>query len=174
MPRLPRFELLGVGLALLATACSSAPPGTPPQGSVGVLPADARALQYGSSVTEIFNSPSMGEKVQEMFGKDWLPGSQSGGALRYGAAAYFPANSSLRMLRMDGREYVAIMGCVQEACATHRGLILLPVDGDEMWARIDEGGYSRYYGRGPAMTNGLVRPAFIDSAWRAVERIDRA
>jgi hypothetical protein len=174
MPRILRPEVLGVVIALLTTACStSVPPGAPPREAVGVLPADARALRYGSSVPEVFNSPAMGEKVRNLFGKDWSPAPESG-ALQYSAASYFPPNSSLRLLRIEGRDYIAIMGCVPEACATHPGLVLIQLDGNELWARLDEGGYSRYYGHGPAMTDALVSPAFIDSAWRAVERVDRA
>jgi hypothetical protein len=78
------------------------------------------------------------------------------------------------MLRMDGRDYIAISGCVATSCAMHHGLVLIRADGDEVWARLDEGGFSRYYGHGPAMTGARVSPAFIDSAWRAVERVEQS
>ena len=116
----------------------------------------------------------MRDKIRTMFGSDWTPAAQGGGRLQYGAAAYFPGDSRIRMLRMDGRDYIAISGCVVTVCATHRGLVLIRADGDEMWARLDEGGFARYYGHGPAMTGARVSPAFIDSAWRAVERAEQS
>ena len=163
-------------LMLVLAGCATAPAvGTPvAPGEVGVLPADARALRYGASAPDVFNNPELRDKVRALFGSDWLPAGQGGGRLQYGAVSYFPGTSSLRMLRMDGRDYIAIMGCVQADCATHRGLVLIGADGQQLWARLDEGGFSRYYGHGPAMTAGLVSPAFIDSAWRAVEYVERA
>ena len=109
-----------------------------------------------------------------LFGSDWAPTAQGGGKLAHGAVAYFPPDSVIRMLRMDGQDFIAITGCVQSACATHRGLLLIDPTGQQLWARLDEGGFSRYYGHGPAMTATPVSPAFIDSAWRAVERVGRA
>jgi hypothetical protein len=165
--------LLGL---LLAAGCAVAPPvgTTPARGEVGVLPADARALRYGASAPDVFNNPALHDKVRALFGSDWMAAADGGGRLQYGAVSYFPGTSSLRMLRVDGRDYIAIMGCVQVACENHRGLVLIRDDGNELWARLDEGGFSRYYGHGPAMTAGVVSPAFIDSAWRAVEYVERA
>jgi len=174
MRRLLISGSIGLLTALLAAACAVAPPGAPAPEAVGVLPADARALRYGTSVPEVFDNPAMRDKVRGLFGSDWSPAAQGGGKLEYGAAAYFPANSSLRMLRIENRDYIAIMGCVQSACPTHRGLVLIQLDGEELWGRLDEGGFSRYYGHGAAMTDALVSPAFIDSAWRAVERVEHA
>jgi len=151
-----------------------APAGPPAPAEVGVLPADARALRYGASAPEIFNNPDMRDKVRALFGSDWAPAAQGGGKLVYGAMAYFPPTSAIRMVRMDGRDYVAIMGCVANDCPMHRGLILIDSNGEQLWARLDEGGFSRYYGHGPAMMASPVSPAFIDSAWRAVERVERA
>jgi hypothetical protein len=137
---------------------------------VGVLPADARALRFGASAPQVFDNPEMRDKVRALFGSDWLPAAQGGGRLQHGAAAYFPPESVMRMLRIDGRDFIAISGCVQTACRTHGGLVLIQIDAEQLWARLDEGGFSRYYGHGPAMTATAVSPAFIDSAWRAVER----
>jgi len=146
----------------------------PAPAAVEVLPADSRALRYGASAPAVFDSTELGDKVHTMFGSDWAPAAQGGGRLQYGAAAYFPDNSRIRMLRMDGRDYIAITGCVATACATHGGLVLIQPDGNEMWARLDEGGFSRYYGYGPGMTGALVSPTFIDSAWRAVSRVEQS
>jgi hypothetical protein len=139
-----------------------------------VLPADARALRYGATAPDVFAHPEMRGKVRALFGSDWAPAGQGGGRLRYGAAAYFPPDSAMRMLRIDGRDFIAISGCVPSACRTHPSLLLIQADGEQLWARVDEGGFSRYYGHGPAMTATPVSPAWIDSAWRAVERVGRA
>jgi hypothetical protein len=160
---------------LLATGCVvEPPPGVPVAPKVGLLPADARALRYGASAPAVFDNPEMRAKVRALFGPDWVPAAQGGGRLEHGAVAYFPASSALRMLRIDGQDYIAITGCVASACVTHRGLVLIRADGEELWARLDEGGFARYYGYGPAMTGTRVSPPFIDGAWRAVEQVERA
>lgn len=143
-----------------------------PTPTVGVLPADARALRYGASAPAVFDNPQIRDSIRAMFGTDWSPAAQ-GGRLQHGAVSYFPPNSSIRMLRLDAQEYIAITGCVPQVCPTHRGLVLIQNDGDRLWARLDEGGFSRYYGHGPAMTTALVSPAFIDGAWRALELVER-
>jgi hypothetical protein len=151
------------------------PPGpdVPRAPSAGVLTADARALRYGVSAPAVFDNPEMRDKVRALFGSDWSPAAQGGGRLEFGAASYFPPDSSIRMIRLDGQAYIAISGCVPQACGTHRGLVLIGAEGDRLWARLDEGGFSRYYGHGPAMTGALVSPAFIDGAWRALERLEQ-
>src|SRR5262245_11524716 len=166
---------IGLLMLLLGAGCTFAPPpgGQAVPSSVEVLPADARALQYGSSAPELFNSPQIRDKVRALFGSDWSPAAEGGGRLQYGAVSYFPGTSAIRMLRIDNQDYVAITGCVPSACNTHRGLVLIRSDGDQLWARLDEGGFSKYYGHGPAMMGAVVSPAFIDSAWRAVDRVDR-
>jgi hypothetical protein len=163
-------------LAMLLTAgCVVAPPaGVPAAPAVRLLPADARALRYGASAPAAFDNPELREKVRGLFGSDWAPAVEGGGRLQHGAAAYFPSSSALRMLRIEGQDYIAITGCVPRACATHRGLVLVRADGEELWARLDEGGFARYYGYGPAVTAARVSPSFIDGAWRAVEQVERA
>ncbi len=174
MPHLLRIGTVGMLTAMLVAGCVTPPPaGVQAPGVVEVLPADARALRYGPSAPAVFDSPELRDKVRALFGSDWTPAAQGGGRLQYGAAAYFPANSPIRMLRVDNLEYIAITGCVPRACATHRGLVLIRADGFDLWARLDEGGFSRYYGHGPAMTGTQVSPAFIDSAWRALEGVER-
>ena len=174
MRHLLRSGSVGMLIAMLALGCVTPPAAeVPAPATVEVLPADARALRYGASAPAVFDSPEIRDKIRMMFGSDWTPAAQGGGRLQYGAAAYFPGDSRIRMLRMDGRDYIAISGCVVTVCATHRGLVLIRADGDEMWARLDEGGFARYYGHGPAMTGARVSPAFIDSAWRAVERAEQ-
>jgi hypothetical protein len=172
MRRLLLSGLLGLSTSVSLAGCVVSPPAgtaTPPM--VGVLPADARALRYGASAPDVLASPEMRSKVTALFGPDWLPAAQGAGQLRYGAASYFPAGSSLHMIRMQDRDFIAISGCVPAACRDHPGLLLIRDDGEQLWARLDEGGFSRYYGRGPALTATLVSPTWIDSAWRAVQRV---
>jgi hypothetical protein len=175
MPRTRFVAVSTLVLAALAVGCASSPPargGRP--ASVDVIAADARALRYGATAPEVFANPTMGPKVQALFGRDWLPAAQGGGRLQQGAIAYFPASAPFRMLRIDGVDYVAISGCAVQGCIGSRGLLLIRADGEELWARLDEGGFSHYYGHGPGLTNTRVSPTFIDSAWRAVERVERA
>lgn len=175
MRSLLRSGSVAVLAVLVAAGCVTPhPAGRSAPASVSVLPADARALRFGPSAPAIVESPEMRDKIRALFGSDWAPAAQGGGRLQYGAAAYFPPDSRIRMLRMDNQEYIAITGCAVRDCARYRGLILIRPDGDELLARIDEGGFSRYYGHGPAMTGALVSPAYIDSAWRAVEGVETA
>ena len=102
-------------IAMLALGCVTPPPaGVPAPATVEVLPADARALRYGASAPAVFDNAEMRDKIRMMFGSDWTPAAQGGGRLRYGAAAYFPGDSRIRMLRMDGQDYIAISGCVRD------------------------------------------------------------
>ncbi len=160
---------LSVLVALFFTACVVEPPaGAPVRPPAGVLQADARALRYGASAPEVFNNPELGDKARALFAADWSPG----GRIAFGAPAFFPASSSLRMLRLGDRDYIAITGCVTAACATHRGLLLIRQDGEQLLARLDEGGFSHYYDHGPGASAPAVPRASIDAAWHAVESID--
>jgi hypothetical protein len=165
---------MGLLIALVAAGCVTPPPAGVRQPSVvQVLPADARALRYGPTAAAVLDNPEMQPKIRALFGSDWAPAAQGGGRLQYGAAAYFPANSPMRMVRIDSQDYIAITGCAPAACAAHRGLLLIREDGTELWSRLDEGGFSRYYGHGPALVTTSVSPVFIDSAWRALETVGR-
>ena len=159
--------------AVLGTGCVVPPPAgmtMTPQ----VLAADARALRYGASAPAMFDNPELRDKVRGLFGPDWVPAPQGGGRLEHGAVAYFPPSSRLRMLRIGLQDYIAVTGCVPRACASHRALLLIRADGEELWARLDEGGFARYYGYGPTMTGARVSPPFIDEAWRVVEQVEQA
>ncbi len=160
---------LGIVAAFLVTACVAAPPAGVPVPATGeVLPADARALRYGATAPEVFDSPQLRDKLRGLFGADW-----TSGALReFGAPAYFPASASIRMLRMGDREYIAITGCVTSACGGHRGLLLIEPDG-QLLARLDDGGFSRYYEYGPGATGGVQARATLDGAWSAIQDIGR-
>ena len=113
---------LSVVAVLVFAACVVPASGwTPIPASAVVVPADARALRYGASAPEVLDNPALRDKVRGLFGADWASGPGRG----YGAPAFFPASSPIRMVRMNGQEYIAITGCVAEACESHRGLLLI-------------------------------------------------
>lgn len=155
---------LSLFAALLLTACGTAPP---PPASAAVVTADARALQYGANAPEVLNNPRLAPQVRALFGPDWNPSA----ARPYGAPAFFPDFSTIRMVRVEGREYVGIFGCVPTACQIYKGLLLIAGD-NQMQARLDDGGFSHYYDYGPTAGNPQARST-IDGAWYAIEAIER-
>jgi hypothetical protein len=161
-PMVNRLSSMSVLAALIFAACATSPPG-------GVLTADARALRYGASGPEILNNPQLRDKVRALFGPDWNPG----GAVASGAPSYFPPTSSIRLVRIGDADFIAISGCVAGSCASHRGLLLVRQDAEQLLARLDEGGFSHYYNFGPGATLGAVPRPLIDDAWRVVEGIER-
>src|SRR5215472_12715397 len=164
--RIP-LALLGLTLA----GCVTEPPGgSAVRPTAGVIAADARALRYGASAAEVFNHPLVRDKVLAMFGPDWNPG----GRVPLGAASYFPPPSPLRSLRIGDQDYIAITGCVSTACASHRGLVLVRQDAQHLMARIDEGGFSHYYDFAPGASARLVPRSAIDSAWVALQAMERS
>jgi hypothetical protein len=155
---------------MLGSACVVPPAANAPLApATGVVPADARALRYGATAPEIFDNPQMRDKIRALFGADWTPG----GKLAEGARAYFPPTSPLRMIRIGAQDYIAVTGCVPSACGIDRGLLLIGQDGEHLMARLDEGGFSHYYGYGPGMQPTAVPQASIDGAWKAVQNIER-
>ena len=161
---------VGALVGLLTTACATSPSvDVPASPSAGVLPADARALRYGASAPEILDNSALRDKVRALFGADW----NVGGRLKIGAPAFFPASSPLRMIRIGDQEYIAVAGCVTEACTTQRGLLLIRPDGEHLMARIDEGGFSHYYDYRSGAPAAQVPQTTIDRAWGAIEDIGR-
>jgi hypothetical protein len=160
---------LSVVVALLCGACVVPPsPQTPVPATVTVIPADARALRYGSTAPEVLANPALQDKVRALFGADWYPGT----GRAYGAPAFFPPSSSIRMVRMQGREYIAITGCVIEACGNYRGLLLIGSE-EQLMARLDDGGFSHYYDYGPNATGDTASRLALDGAWLALRGIER-
>jgi len=160
------------GLAmLLAIGCTIAPPpGTPIPPAAELLPGDGRAFAYGYSADEVVRNPEVSDKIRELFGTDWTPASQGGGQLSLGARAYFGGGGLLRMVRIGGEDYIALTGCAPTACNTHRVLLLIREGGSQLLARLDEGGYTHYYGYGNGdMTRNTV-PLVVDSGLRALRR----
>ena len=160
---------VSIAAALLVTSCVVPPPaGVPMPVSAEVLPADARALRYGATAPEVFDNPELRDKLRGLFGPAWT----SGPGREFGAPAFFPASASIRMVRTGDREYVAITGCVTSACEGHRGLLLIGPDG-QLMARLDDGGFSRYYDYGPGATGGVQGRATLDGAWLAIQGVGR-
>ena len=86
------------------------------------------------------------------------------------AADFFGNPSPTRVLRIAGADYVAATGCVPSACSTHPGLLLIRADGKELFARLDDGGFSHYYGFGTGVEMTPKTLALLDAAWRALRR----
>lgn len=161
--------LLSAVIALLFTACVLPSSGRAPTAdSVTVLPADARALRYGATAPEVFDNPMLRDKLHGLFGADWSPGP----GRAFGAPAFFPPSAPIRMVRMAGRDYITISGCVTGACEGHRGLLLIGPD-EQLLARLDDGGFSHYYDYGPSATGGTGPRLAIDGAWLAIAGTER-
>jgi len=139
---------------------------------VEILRNDPRAGQYGLSASEILNHPEMRDKVQRLFGADWGPD-----AGRRAAPAFFTKSFPATVLRIGGADYIAAPGCVPEACLTDRGLLLVRTDGAQLLARLDEGGFTRYYafgiGVGIEMVGTPQDRATVDAVWRELGRVSR-
>ena len=159
--------------ALLFTACVVPPPaGVPMPGAAGVLPADARALRYGATALEVLDNPQLRDKVRALFGADWAPPTPGGvGKLTLAAPQYFERGGPLRMVRIGDADYIAITGCAPQACASRRGLLLVREGGEQLMARLDEGGFSHHHAYGPGVIGGPGGAAVVlESALRALER----
>lgn len=157
-------------LAVLAAAgCTVAPPrGTPVPPHAQVLPADSRALAYGSTTAELLRNPEVGDKIPALFGPDWRPAEPGRGQLIAGAAAYFDQGGPVGVLRVGGTDYIAVTGCVPAACDSRHVLLLIEDGGSRLLARLDDGGFVHYYGYGG---EGIVKDTaqlVVDSGLRAL------
>jgi hypothetical protein len=169
-----RASLLFALTTPIATACVIPPePGsaTPPRSQV--MQADARALAYGSSASEILNNPQLSDKVRALFGADWSPPTPGGVGKPTGAAPeYFEVGGPVRMVQVGDANYIAVTGCAKRACAKQRGLLLIREGGDQLLARLDEGGFLHQYAYGPGMTGGSAAAgATLEGALTALERL---
>lgn len=148
----------------------------PPEGSgpprAEMLAADARALAYGKSAGEVLDNPQLRDKVRALFGADWAPPTPGGaGKLTMAAPQYFERGGPLRMVHVGDADYIAVTGCSPQACAGRRGLLLIREGGEQLMARLDEGGFSHHYAFGPGETGGANRAAgVLDSAVRELAR----
>jgi hypothetical protein len=155
---------------------SSAPP------EAGVVEADARALAFGRSAGEILENPQLRDKVRALFGADWEAPTPGVGKLSAPAAQYFELGGPVRMVRIGDANYIAVTGCARQACAGRRGLLLVRDGGEQLMARLDEGGFSHHYAFGPGLAPGPTGGAgaaggpdragvMLGSALRALERV---
>ena len=161
---------------LSATACTIPPaPGSSATLPAQVLPADARALAYGRTVSELIRSPELRDKIPSLFGADWMPSSQGRGQVASGAAAFFEKGGPLRMVSVAGKDYVAVTGCVPNTCPTRRVLMLIGEGGSPLLARLDDGAVPHYY---TYSSGGVVPPtdasAIVDAGLRALQSVGDA
>jgi hypothetical protein len=134
---------------------------------VDVLGSSVRASQYGTDAKQILAHPALSAKMHALFGKDWSGDNPLG--LSAPAPAFFARSSAPTLLRIDNADWIAVKGCRPDACATRHGLVLIGPGGDRLFARVDDGGFSREYGYGPGLVNlGAQERALVDAAWRAL------
>ena len=155
---------------LSAAACIPPAPGSSATLPAQVLPADARALVYGRTVSEVIQSPELRDKIPALFGADWMPAAQGRGQIASGAATFFEKGGSLRMVNIAGKDYIAVTGCVASACRTRRVLLLIGEGGSQLLARLDDGPVPHYYAHG---SGGVAPPAnasaIVDAGLRALQ-----
>lgn len=172
--------LLNGGLCALAVlsvaACTIPPrPGTSAALPGQVLPADARALVYGRTVSEVIQSPELRDKIPALFGADWMPASRGRGQLDLGAAAFFEKSGPLRMVSIAGKDYIAVTGCVANACRTRGVLLLISEGGTQLLARLDDGAVPHYYAYGSGgVAPPANAPAIVDAGLRALQSVGDA
>jgi hypothetical protein len=169
-----RGVLLSALIAPIATGCVIPPePGsaTPPRGQV--MQADARALAYGRSASEIFANPQLSDKLRALFGADWSPPTPGGvGKLTAAAPEFFELGGPVRMVQVGDANYIAVTGCARRACAKQRGLLLIREGGEQLLARLDEGGFLHQYAYGPGMTGAAAAAgSTLEGALTALERL---
>ena len=168
-----RAVLLSALIAPIAAGCVIPPePGsaTPPRSEV--MQADARALAYGRSAAEILNNPQLSDKMRALFGADWSPPTPGVGKPMGAAPEYFEVGGPVRMVDVGGVNYIAVTGCAKQACAKQRGLLLVREGGEQLLARLDEGGFLHQYAYGPGMAgSSAAAGATIEGALTALERL---
>jgi len=137
-----------------------------------VLPADARALAYGRSAGEVLENPQIRDKVRALFAADWGPPAPGGiGKLTMAAPQYFELGGPVRMVHIGAGDYIAITGCAPQACTSRRGLLLIREGGDQLMARLDDGGFSHHHAYGSGAVGGPGGAVvMLESALRALER----
>ena len=159
----------GVVVTLLAGGCVLPPPsGTHLPPEVQVVPTDARAIAYGTTARAVLERPALRDGLRMLFGPDWAAtGPQRRVSLP--APDFFGGSERPRLLRIAGREYVAVPGCIERACGTHRGLLLIGSP-TELLARLDDGGLSVHYVHGTGLAPSPEMRALVDAARRALRR----
>jgi len=174
--RLPLSQCLSALVVLCATACITAPaPDSSAALPAQVLPADARALAYGRTASEVIQNAELRDKIPGLFGADWMPAAQSRGQVAQGATAFFEKGGPVRMVSVGGKNYVAVTGCVASACPTRRVLLLIGEGAVPLLARLDDGPVPSYYAYGGG---GVAPPAnaptIVDAGLRALQEVGGA
>ena len=161
-------------VAPVATGCVLPPePGSSAPPEAEVVAADARALAYGRSAGEILENPQLRDKVRALFGADWAPPTPGGvGKLSAAAPQYFELGGPVRMVQIGSANYIAVTGCAPQACTGRRGLLMIREGGEQLMARLDEGGFSHHYAYGSGVVGGPAGAGpMLGSALRALERV---
>jgi len=153
-------------LAALLTAGCVLPSVGPPPPRAAVLTPDAR---FGGSAADVLGHPDLAPKVRALFGADWEATATARGGTAVRAGEFFGKADPPRRLGIDGRQYIAVMGCAPAVCRTHRGLLLIQADGEQLRARLDEAGYTHYYAFGLGAVVDPPTRALLDAAWTALE-----
>lgn len=157
-------------ILVLTAACTPPAPGSSAAMSAQTRPADARALAYGRTVSEVMNNPQLQDKIPALFGADWTPAGQGKGQIPLGAAAFFEKGGPLRMVNVEGKDYVAATACVVNACTTRRVLLLIGEGASPLLARLDDGVVPHYYAYG---SEGVAPPSnaptIVDAGLRALQ-----
>ncbi|HEX6081761.1 MAG TPA: hypothetical protein VF197_19175 [Methylomirabilota bacterium] len=164
-----RGALLCLLLAPIAAGCVVPSASAPPPSQV--VEADARALAFGRSAAEIFDNPQLRDKLTALFGADWSPPTPGGvGKLNGAAPEYFQLGGPVRMVTVGGANYISVTGCVRSDCPKRRGLLLIREGGDQLMARLDDGGFLHHYAFGTGLQPAAAIPV-TDSALRALTRL---
>jgi hypothetical protein len=145
----------------VASGGAAAPPRVDVLGNTGHSP------QYGTDALQIFDHPALREKVRALFGRDWSSPNPIG--LSAPAPTFFTKSAPPTMLRINSSDWIAVRGCIAQACATRHGLVLIGPGGDRLYARVDDRGFTQEYGYGRGMADLASQDrAIIDAAWRAL------
>jgi len=122
--------------------------------------------EFGDSAQAAIEHPALRDEVQALFARDWEQPSAAAGPSRP-APQFFANGSRPRAVRIDGQEYVGVVGCAAPGCTAGQGLLLVTPDRSRLLARLDEGGFSHYYARGTGLQIDESTRALLDAAWRA-------
>ncbi|HEY4909371.1 MAG TPA: hypothetical protein VIJ73_07715, partial [Methylomirabilota bacterium] len=77
-----------------------------------------------------------------------------------------------RMVRMGDANYITVTGCAAQACTARRGLLMIREGGEQLMARLDEGGFSHHYAYGPGTVGGPAGAGpVLGSALRALQGV---
>jgi hypothetical protein len=170
-----RPALLSLLFASTTTACVVPPePGSSAPPEAQVYQADARALAYGRTASEIIQNPQLSDKIRALFGADWAPPTPGGVGKPTGAAPeYFEIGGPVRMVRVGEANYITVTGCSKRACTGQRGLLLIREGGEQLMARLDEGGFLHQYAYGSGVQVGgpAGAGAVLESALLELQRV---